>query len=124
MHAAGTHVNFAMIIICIYFFSFHDNIHLHQLIFKFCADKKWKKLNMVKLMNRYEEKNLKVGRKKTNLMFIGDGTGKTTITGKRNVMDGLTTFHTASFGKFSFSHIFRFNLVFWFMMFFYPFHNI
>ncbi|KAK7384928.1 hypothetical protein VNO78_30631 [Psophocarpus tetragonolobus] len=46
---------------------------------------------------RYEENNLKVGRKKTNVMFIGDGKGKTVITGKRNVMDGSTTFHTASF---------------------------
>ncbi|KAI4337967.1 hypothetical protein L6164_016327 [Bauhinia variegata] len=46
---------------------------------------------------RYEENNLKVGRKKTNLMFIGDGKGKTVITGKKSVQDGLTTFHTASF---------------------------
>jgi len=41
-----------------------------------------------------------VGRKKTNLMFIGDGKGKTVITGKKNVIDGMTTFHTASFGTF------------------------
>ncbi|KAK7373197.1 hypothetical protein VNO80_06595 [Phaseolus coccineus] len=46
---------------------------------------------------RYEENNLKVGRKKTNVMFIGDGKGKTVITGKKNVIDGMTTFHTASF---------------------------
>lgn len=47
---------------------------------------------------RYEESNLKVGRKKRNLMFIGDGKGKTVITGGRNVFaDKLTTFHTASF---------------------------
>ncbi|XP_028790814.1 probable pectinesterase/pectinesterase inhibitor 61 [Neltuma alba] len=46
---------------------------------------------------RYEEKDLKVGKKKTNLMFIGDGMGETIIRGQRNVMDGLTTFHTASF---------------------------
>ncbi|XP_061356153.1 probable pectinesterase/pectinesterase inhibitor 61 isoform X2 [Gastrolobium bilobum] len=46
---------------------------------------------------RYEENNLKVGRKKTNLMFIGDGKGKTVITGRKNVKDGMTTFHTASF---------------------------
>ncbi|CAI0541455.1 unnamed protein product [Linum tenue] len=46
---------------------------------------------------RYEENNLKVGRKKWNLMFIGDGKGKTVITGKRSVFDNLTTFHTASF---------------------------
>lgn len=49
---------------------------------------------------RYEEKELKVGRKKTNLMFIGDGMGKTVITGGVSVADNVTTFHTASFGKY------------------------
>jgi len=33
-------------------------------------------------------------------MIIGDGKGKTVITGGKNVMQNLTTFHTASFGKF------------------------
>lgn len=47
---------------------------------------------------RYEEANLKVGRKKTNLMFIGDGKGKTVITGGLSVVaNNVTTFHTASF---------------------------
>ncbi|KAK6926002.1 Pectinesterase inhibitor domain, partial [Dillenia turbinata] len=46
---------------------------------------------------RYEEENLKVGRKKTNLMFIGDGKGKTVISGGKSVSDNMTTFHTASF---------------------------
>lgn len=46
---------------------------------------------------RYEENNLKVGRKKQNLMFIGDGKGKTIISGGKSVFDKLTTFHTASF---------------------------
>ncbi|XP_057774220.1 probable pectinesterase/pectinesterase inhibitor 61 [Salvia miltiorrhiza] len=46
---------------------------------------------------RYEENNLKVGRKKMNIMFIGDGKGKTVITGGKSVQDKLTTFHTASF---------------------------
>ncbi|KAK1409091.1 hypothetical protein QVD17_35616 [Tagetes erecta] len=47
---------------------------------------------------RYEEENLKVGRKKWNLMFIGDGKGKTVITGGVNVVvNNVTTFHTASF---------------------------
>ncbi|KAI3975095.1 hypothetical protein MKX01_006621 [Papaver californicum] len=46
---------------------------------------------------RYEEKYLKVGKKKKNLMFIGDGKGKTVISGGKSVLDGLTTFHTASF---------------------------
>lgn len=46
---------------------------------------------------RYEEKDLKVGRKKTNLMIIGEGKGKTVITGGVSVADHVTTFHTASF---------------------------
>ncbi|KAB5531627.1 hypothetical protein DKX38_018297 [Salix brachista] len=46
---------------------------------------------------RYEEDNLKVGRKKWNLMFIGDGRGKTIISGGKSVFSHLTTFHTASF---------------------------
>ncbi|XAR71633.1 Pectinesterase [Bertholletia excelsa] len=45
----------------------------------------------------YQESDLKVGRKKTKLMFIGDGIGKTVITGKKSVADKVTTFHTASF---------------------------
>ncbi|QCE15588.1 pectinesterase [Vigna unguiculata] len=46
---------------------------------------------------RYEEENLKLGKKKTNVMFIGDGKGKTVITGGKNYYNNLTTFHTASF---------------------------
>lgn len=46
---------------------------------------------------RYEEENLKVGRKKKKLMFIGDGKGKTVITGSKSVSDKMTTFHTATF---------------------------
>ncbi|KAL9334632.1 hypothetical protein Peur_071813 [Populus x canadensis] len=46
---------------------------------------------------RYVEDNLKVGRKKWNLMFIGDGMGKTIITGSKSVSNHITTFHTASF---------------------------
>ncbi|KAM7467694.1 hypothetical protein LguiB_015256 [Lonicera macranthoides] len=46
---------------------------------------------------RYDEKNLKVGRKKTNIMFVGDGKGKTIISGGTSVFDNVTTFHTASF---------------------------
>ena len=60
---------------------------------------------------RYEEDKLKVGRKKKNLMFIGDGKGNTVITGGQSVADKLTTFHTASFGKLLFSHSCRYSFV-------------
>ncbi|CAA7056009.1 unnamed protein product [Microthlaspi erraticum] len=46
---------------------------------------------------RYEENNLKVGRKKINLMFVGDGKGKTVISGGKSIFDNITTFHTATF---------------------------
>lgn len=53
-----------------------------------------------------------MGRKKKNVMLIGDGKGKTVISGTKSVQDKMTTFHTASFGKFSvhLSHIFLRNL--------------
>ncbi|KAE8728016.1 putative pectinesterase/pectinesterase inhibitor 61 [Hibiscus syriacus] len=46
---------------------------------------------------RYEESNLKVGRKKINMMFVGDGKSKTIITGGKSIFDNITTFHTAAF---------------------------
>ncbi|KAL5227552.1 hypothetical protein ABZP36_015817 [Zizania latifolia] len=40
--------------------------------------------------------NVEVGKKQTNLMFIGDGIGKTVIKASRNVVDGSTTFRSAT----------------------------
>ncbi|ONK55278.1 uncharacterized protein A4U43_UnF5620 [Asparagus officinalis] len=45
---------------------------------------------------KYEE-NVKIGRKQTNVMFIGDGKGKTIVTGRRSFLGNYTTFHTATF---------------------------
>jgi hypothetical protein len=39
-------------------------------------------------------------------MIIGDGKGKTVITGGKNVLQNLTTFHTASFGNFPYRFLF------------------
>lgn len=48
---------------------------------------------------RYEE-NVKVGMRKTNLVFVGDGKGVTVVAGTRSVADrNYTTFRTATFGK-------------------------
>lgn len=44
--------------------------------------------------------NVEVTKKKKNIMFLGDGQGKTIITGSRNVVDGSTTFHSATVGKY------------------------
>ncbi|XP_054802085.1 pectinesterase-like [Prosopis cineraria] len=40
--------------------------------------------------------NVEVIRKKTNLMFVGDGIGKTIVKAGRNVVDGWTTFQSAT----------------------------
>lgn len=39
---------------------------------------------------------VEVPKKKTNIMFVGDGRTKTVITGSRNVVDGWTTFRSAT----------------------------
>ncbi|KAF7024169.1 hypothetical protein CFC21_036549 [Triticum aestivum] len=43
----------------------------------------------------YKE-NLEVGKKKRELMIVGDGMDATVITGSRNVVDGATTFNSAT----------------------------
>ncbi|KAF8392670.1 hypothetical protein HHK36_023019 [Tetracentron sinense] len=40
--------------------------------------------------------NVEVERKKTMLMFVGDGIGKTVVKASRNVVDGWTTFRSAT----------------------------
>ncbi|KAJ1402375.1 Pectinesterase, catalytic [Sesbania bispinosa] len=44
----------------------------------------------------YEE-NVSIDKKKTYLMMVGDGINKTIITGNRSVVDGWTTFKSATF---------------------------
>ncbi|KAJ4753619.1 Pectinesterase [Rhynchospora pubera] len=48
----------------------------------------------VKAGGYYE--NVEVGKTKTNIMLIGDGMWKTAIKGNRNVVDGWTTFRSAT----------------------------
>ncbi|CAI9114511.1 OLC1v1015249C1 [Oldenlandia corymbosa var. corymbosa] len=43
--------------------------------------------------------NVDVPKGKTNIMFMGDGRANTIITGSRNVVDGSTTFHSATVGE-------------------------
>lgn len=45
--------------------------------------------------------NVEVVSKKTNLMFLGDGIGKTVVKASRNVVDGWTTFRSATVGEFN-----------------------
>ncbi|KAL6010496.1 hypothetical protein ACLOJK_000929 [Asimina triloba] len=44
--------------------------------------------------------NVEVPKKKTNIMFMGDGRRNTIITGSRNVVDGSTTFRSATVDPF------------------------
>lgn len=46
----------------------------------------------------YEE-NIVVAKNKKNLILIGAGINKTIITGNRSVIDGWTTFNSATFGN-------------------------
>ena len=60
--------------------------------------------------------NVHVPRKKTNIMFVGDGRTTTIITGSRNVVDGSTTFNSATVGKcvaLIFAILFELVLSFW-----------
>lgn len=47
--------------------------------------------------------NVEVTKSMLNVMFIGDGIGKTVIKASRNVVDGWTTFRSATLGQ---CHIF------------------
>lgn len=56
--------------------------------------------------------NVEVYRNKSMLMFVGDGIGKTLVKGNRNVVDGSTTFRSATVGMFNISHSFLLHLIF------------
>lgn len=45
--------------------------------------------------------NVELHKKKTNIMFVGDGMDVTVVTGNRNVKDNFTTFRSATVGKSS-----------------------
>lgn len=47
----------------------------------------------------YNEK-VEIDRKIKNVMFVGDGIGKTVITASHNARDGATLLKSATFGKF------------------------
>lgn len=55
---------------------------------------------VIKIKAGVYTENVEVPKKKTNLMFIGDGRTNTIITGSRNVVDGSTTFHSATVGTY------------------------
>ncbi|XP_074288138.1 pectinesterase [Silene latifolia] len=60
------------------------------------APVKSKKRYVIKIKAGVYRENVEVDKKKTNLMFIGDGRSKTIITGSKNVIDGSTTYDSAT----------------------------
>ncbi|KNA02767.1 hypothetical protein SOVF_215550, partial [Spinacia oleracea] len=60
------------------------------------APVKSKKRYVIRIKAGVYNENVDIHNKKTNLMFIGDGRSKTIITGKKNVIDGSTTYNSAT----------------------------
>ncbi|KAJ4953212.1 hypothetical protein NE237_030044 [Protea cynaroides] len=60
------------------------------------APEKSSKRYIIKIKAGVYRENVEVPKKKTYLMFIGDGRKDTIITASRNVVDGSTTFHSAT----------------------------
>jgi pectinesterase len=58
----------------------------------------------------YDE-NVEVSKHYRYIMMIGDGVGRTVITGNRSVVDGWTTFRSATFGTYSLHLVLFFLLV-------------
>ncbi|XP_057504265.1 pectinesterase-like [Actinidia eriantha] len=60
------------------------------------APEKSSKRYVIRIKAGVYRENVEVTKKKTNLMFVGDGRSNTIITASRNVVDGSTTFHSAT----------------------------
>lgn len=71
------------------------------------APAKSNKRHVIRIKAGTYEENVEVPKKKTNLMFVGDGTKTTAITGSRNVKDGSTTFRSATLGESLLIHFAR-----------------
>jgi len=64
------------------------------------APLKSSKRYVIRIKGGVYRENVEVDKKKTNIMFLGDGRTNTIITASRNVVDGSTTFHSATVGQF------------------------
>ncbi|TKY61157.1 Pectinesterase 3 [Spatholobus suberectus] len=60
------------------------------------APEKSTKRYVIKIKAGVYRENVDVPKKKTNIMFVGDGRTNTIITASRNVVDGSTTFNSAT----------------------------
>ena len=66
------------------------------------APMKSKKRYVILIKAGVYKENVVVHKHKMNLMFVGKGRSKTIITGSKNVVDGSTTYDSATVGKFLF----------------------
>lgn len=66
------------------------------------APEKSSKRYVIKIKAGVYRENVEVPKKKTNIMFLGDGRTTTIITGSKNVKDGSTTFNSATVGELQF----------------------
>jgi len=60
------------------------------------APEKSSKRYVIKVRKGTYKENVEVGKKKTNIMLIGEGMEATIVTGSRNVVDGSTTFNSST----------------------------
>ena len=63
------------------------------------APSKSTKRYIIRIKSGVYKENVEVPKSKTNIMFFRDGRKTTIITGSRNVVDGSTTFNSATVGK-------------------------
>ena len=63
------------------------------------APKKSSKRYIIRIKAGVYRENVDVPKDKTNIMFLGDGRKTTIITASRNVVDGSTTFNSATVGE-------------------------
>ncbi|KAF2300891.1 hypothetical protein GH714_018053 [Hevea brasiliensis] len=63
------------------------------------APKKSSKRYIIRIKAGIYRENVDVPKDKTNIMFLGDGRKTTIITARRNVVDGSTTFNSATVGN-------------------------
>ncbi|KAK6914619.1 Pectinesterase, catalytic [Dillenia turbinata] len=64
------------------------------------APEKRSKRYVIKIKAGVYKEKVEVSKKKTNIMFVGDGRTNTIITGSLSVKGGSTTFHSATVGQF------------------------
>lgn len=66
------------------------------------APEKSSKRYVIRIKAGVYRENVEVPKKKTNIMFLGDGRTTTIITASKNVKDGSTTFNSATVGELQF----------------------